>query len=438
MSEEQAGRPHLAITDASENSAVPASVARGTRSSGAVRARSVMRRVLVVVAEAEGGLITAGALPGDDQVMKVVGGPAALAAMVATPPTVVIAEAGIPVPGTGDLLDAVRQRSELRQLPFILICASADELADGFERGADDCVVAPVTPVELEARICATERLVALRADLLETRRLADLGSVIAQFSHEINNPANVVSNNLPPMREYLGEISALLAAYQEAEAYMGDAAEPLRGRREHMDLRFVLEDFGDAIEAVDSSIDRILGIQRNLRSYLRGEAPALRAGDVNLVVRSAVEAVRAASMRGTAIDVRMGEISPCLIESLQLEQVIINLLRNALDAIGEIGEVIIETRCTGTHILVEVRDTGSGVPEALRSEIFEPFFTTKPVGLGTGLGLSVCRQIIEQHGGRLTLDPDYVDGACFTIELPMLSTAHDPRAAAVSADDEE
>ncbi|WP_309892950.1 ATP-binding protein [Archangium sp.] len=104
-----------------------------------------------------------------------------------------------------------------------------------------------------------------------------------------------------------------------------------------------------------------------------------------------------------------------------QLGQVLHNLLRNAVDAVGAEGEVKVHTAVRDDRVELRVADTGPGVPVELRKRIFEPFFTTKDVGQGSGLGLAICRQIIEKnHGGSFELDETVERGACFVVRLPL------------------
>ncbi len=344
---------------------------------------------------------------------------AALDVMKCDVPALLIVDADLLRSGNGSLLSQVKQETALRDMSIIVLKEQSLPDEPELDRVVDDIVRKPIVDGELLARVHASVRLMSLNADITELQRLADLGRLMAQFAHEINNPANVILNNLRPMNDYLIEIAELLNAYKDAEKDLPDGGNVLRRQRENMDLPFVVSDFGDALHAIEQSIERIMAIQSNLRAYVRGEMPELSAGEVNAVVRSAVRSVRAASPRGVAIETEIGTASTSLLNELQLEQVIINLLRNALDAIGERGEIFVTTSQQQRYNVIEVRDTGPGVPGNIQTEIFKPFFTTKPVGLGTGLGLSVCRQIIEHHGGHLLLDLDYAQGAKFLIKIP-------------------
>jgi signal transduction histidine kinase len=256
---------------------------------------------------------------------------------------------------------------------------------------------------------------------VLQAEKLSAMGQLLARLSHEINNPLTAIHNNLPPVREYFDQLAEVLRRCRERlEMHPEEVGEVERLWREQ-DVEFLLQDTPDALEAMRYATERIRGIQADLRAFLRGERPRLEPGELNQVVHETVEMVRRSLPAGTRVEVRCGEVPVFSFHRGQLGQVTLNLLRNALDALGEKGEVRVSTAVRDGMAELVVADDGPGIPPELRTRIFEPFFTTKEVGKGSGLGLAICRQLImENHGGTLELDTSVARGACFRVRLPL------------------
>ena len=292
----------------------------------------------------------------------------------------------------------------------------------------------------------AEQALRAAEARLHEAEKLSALGRMLAQLSHEINNPVNVIGNNVPPMQEYLTALCETLAAYRATEAQLAPADRArLAALRAQHDLDFVVDDFGKALSIVGVASERMGAIHRDLSVFLRASSQPHTPRDVNQAARDAVLLCEGRLPRGARIVPEYGELPKVPLREGQLQQVLVNLLNNAADAIDPGGEIRLRTEVVrtdaGDRAQITITDTGPGVPESLRARIFEPFFTTKDIGKGTGLGLAICTQIVrEQHGGDLTLDGDYTGGARFVIRLPLVlpdaadGAGSDPSAAAPPA----
>ncbi|MGZ3460640.1 MAG: ATP-binding protein, partial [Archangium sp.] len=279
----------------------------------------------------------------------------------------------------------------------------------------------------VEARTAELDRA---RGKVAQAQKLSAMGELLARLSHEINNPLTAIHNNLPPVREYFEQLSEALRHCRERfEAHPEEARELERVWRE-LDVDFALQDTPDVLEAMRQASERIRAIQADLRAFLRGERPRLEPGDLNQAVHEAVALVRRSLPGGTRVELQCGEVPRCCFHRGQLGQVLLNLLRNALDAVGERGEVRVSTAVRDGWVELVVADDGPGIPPELRARIFEPFFTTKEVGMGTGLGLAICRQLItENHGGTLELDESVARGACFRVTLPLVTAGRDEAA---------
>jgi signal transduction histidine kinase/ligand-binding sensor domain-containing protein len=284
--------------------------------------------------------------------------------------------------------------------------------------------------LRLQRRNAELERLVRARTAELDRARervaqaekLSAMGQLLARLSHEINNPLTAIHNNLPPVREYFEALSEMLRCCREQLAAHPDGAREFERLWREKELDFVLQDTPEALETMRYATERIRSMQADLRAFLRGERPALESGDLNEVVQETVELLRRALPPGARVAVQYGEVPRFCFHRGQLGQVLLNLLRNALDAMGEQGEVRVSTGVRDGMAELVVADDGPGIPPELRSRVFEPFFTTKDVGKGTGLGLAICRQLVtENHEGTLELDASVERGACFRVRLPLV-----------------
>jgi signal transduction histidine kinase len=271
----------------------------------------------------------------------------------------------------------------------------------------------------VEARTAELERA---REKVIQAEKLSAMGQLLARLSHEINNPLTAIHNNLPPVGEYFAQLAEVLRLCRERlEAHPEDASVVERVWKE-VDVDFVLQDTPEALEAMHYATERIRSIQEDLRAFLRGERPRLEPGDLNQTVQETLEVVRRSLPRSARVEVRLGEVPLFSFHKGQLGQVLMNLVRNAFDAMGNEGEVRVSTCVREGRVELVVADDGPGIPPELRARIFEPFFSTKDVGKGSGLGLAICRQIIaENHGGSLELDTTVERGACFRVRLPLV-----------------
>jgi signal transduction histidine kinase len=249
---------------------------------------------------------------------------------------------------------------------------------------------------------------------LVEGEKLSALGRLIASLSHEINNPVNVLQNNLAPLEEYFRKIEAVLSVARNE----GDVP----GAWVENDLDFVLADTADALATMNEGVQRIRAVHQEMRAFVRGDAPEIWEGDVNEGLRATVNMFRRSLPRAMPIEVACCALPPIRFQPGQMNQVFFNLIQNAVDAIegaGGSGTIAIRTEIDGAWVRITVEDTGPGVSALAREHLFEPFFTTKAPGKGTGLGLATSYQIVQRHQGRIGLDESYRAGARFMVWLP-------------------
>lgn len=244
-----------------------------------------------------------------------------------------------------------------------------------------------------------------MNEQVIEAGKLASVGELAAGIAHEINNP---------------------VAIMVEEAGWAGDLLE-----EEDLQETKNLDEFRRALQQIRTQGARCKEITFKLLSFARRTDPRTRMMQVNDLVE---ELVSISEQRSRFGNVKLGQhLEPDLPEICaspsEIQQVILNLINNAIDAIGpEGGNVDITTRRDGDKIVVDVADTGHGIPQAVMARIFDPFFTTKPVGKGTGLGLSICYGIVKKMGGDITLNSAVGVGTVFHVHLPLPSEKKNDR----------
>jgi signal transduction histidine kinase len=265
-------------------------------------------------------------------------------------------------------------------------------------------------PVDFDTLLGTIERLVLrldhqrLQAKLAQTDRLTSLGTLAAGVAHEINNPLAYVLLNLTFIAEQLPQILG-----------------PLPGERE--------KQISLALEHAKGGAERIRSIVRGLKTFSRPEDESRVPVDVREVMESSISMVLNEIRHRAKLVRDLAPVPKVDANEARLGQVFLNLLLNAAQALpeGKVGqnEIRVSTRrTTANTVLVEVADTGCGIPESIRGRIFEPFFTTKPVGIGTGLGLAICHGVITSLDGKLSVDSEVGKGSVFRVELPTSESA--------------
>jgi PAS domain S-box-containing protein len=260
---------------------------------------------------------------------------------------------------------------------------------------------------------------------MVQSEKLASLGQMVAGVAHEINNPVAFVSNNVAVLERDVGEMRDLLAMYVEADDLIARERPGLLGRisafRERVDMTYTLENIRGLLARSRDGLNRIQQIVGHLRLFARLEEGQVNEADINGGIESTVAIIRnIARKKQVQLEMDLGELPHVTCYAAKINQVLMNLLTNAIDACDEGRTVTVRTRAGADGVRIEVADNGCGIAPEHRDRIFDPFFTTKPVGQGTGLGLSISYGIIQDHGGTIEVDSTVGQGTCFTIHLPL------------------
>ncbi|MBW2541070.1 MAG: PAS domain S-box protein [Deltaproteobacteria bacterium] len=273
-----------------------------------------------------------------------------------------------------------------------------------------------------------------LQRKVLQTEKMASIGQLAAGVAHEINNPMGFIHANLFQMAEYMTDLHRVwdgVGALQAAVAG-GDLGEIRRSSdeltaiSEQINIAFVLSDFAKAIRESQEGSERIRHIVNDLRdfSHRDSEHPAL--ADVNQFLDSTASIVWPMMKHLVVLEKEYRDLPKVHCYPMQLQQVFMNLMVNAYQAIeqkvgdsGEAGTIWLRTEPREGGVAISVKDTGVGIAPENLDRIFDPFFTTKKVGMGTGLGLSTCFNIVERHGGSLVAESEPGVETVFTVWLP-------------------
>jgi len=260
------------------------------------------------------------------------------------------------------------------------------------------------------------------QAALLHGEKMASLGQLVAGVAHEINNPLNAIAGSVESLAGRAAEVRRVLEAYRAAETSLpAEVKRELADLREEVDLDATLEDLEGIARVTRRSTDRAVRIVSDLLHFSRASSDRvptnLHAG-LDEALSLLGSHLRHA---GVVVVKRYGAIPEVLVRADEVNQIFLNLLTNALQAVSgrTPASIRIRTGVIATGVEIVIEDSGPGVPRELRTRIFDPFFTTKPAGQGTGLGLSISAQIAARHGGTLTVEDAEGGGARFVLRLP-------------------
>lgn len=305
-------------------------------------------------------------------------------------PDAIVSDIAMPEMDGISLARALRANSTTRGIPIILLTARRDvnHVLEGFDAGADDYITKPFHGRELLARLDVRIRLNRLAQEMAHRERLAQLGVLAASVAHQVRNPLTSIRAGLPAVRNRLG------AKLDSPSVEMID----------------VMIDSADRIELLTADLVNLSGGDRTSTGRCKPAEGLL--ASVRLISTRAPDNVKILTNIDKSVEIegRAGD----------LNQVFLNLLDNAARAVGSAGTIDVRAWRDANTYVISVGDSGSGVEKTIESRIFDPFFTTRNAGEGTGLGLSIAKQIVDMHGGTISIGRSEYGGALFKIVLPI------------------
>ena len=271
----------------------------------------------------------------------------------------------------------------------------------------------------------ARETLQKTQSHLVQSEKLAGLGQMVAGVAHEINNPLAFVSNNAAVLQRDVKAVCELLKTYADSEPLLQqhapDLYERIRDLSERIDISYTTQNLPELLNRSREGIRRIQQIVKDLRDFARLDEADLHEVDLNAGVESTLNIILGhARKKQVDVTFERSPLPPIACYPAKINQVVMNLISNAIDACSDGGKVTIRTAKENGSVRIEVQDTGHGIDPAIRDRIFDPFFTTKPPGEGTGLGLSISYGIVQQHGGTIEVESQPGAGARFIVTLPL------------------
>jgi len=275
-----------------------------------------------------------------------------------------------------------------------------------------------------------------LESQLVQAQKLESIGQLAAGIAHEINTPTQYVGDNTRFLQDANGDLCKLIGKYKDlltackAGAVCDDLIREAEATEKEVDIEYLVEEMPKAIQQSLEGTERISKIVRAMKEFSHPGTDEKTQVDINRAIESTITVTRN-EWKYVAEMITIFDTSLPLVLCLpdEFNQVILNIIINAAHAIGNVvsnetngkGIITVSTQRDGHWVEVHIQDTGTGIPEAIRSKIFDPFFTTKEVGKGTGQGLSIAHDIIvKKHGGTITFETEVGKGTTFIIRIPI------------------
>jgi PAS domain S-box-containing protein len=270
-----------------------------------------------------------------------------------------------------------------------------------------------------------------LELELRHAQKLESVGRLAAGIAHEINTPIQFVGDNARFLETAFADLNRLQEAYQEllpTAAKISECAEAagkVEAVAEQIDIDFLLEEVPMAITQTLDGINRVAGIVRAMKAFGHPGSEEKTQANLSEAIANTLIVANNEIKYVADVETDLADLPPVHCHLGDINQVVLNLVVNAAHAIGAAdrgrGTIRVSTRLAGPHVIIEVADTGTGVPAEIADKLFDPFFTTKEVGTGTGQGLALVRTlVVDRHGGTIDFTSEYGTGTTFTVRLPV------------------
>jgi signal transduction histidine kinase len=395
------------------------------------------------------------ALANDYEIRFATGGAEGLELATRVPPDLILLDVMMPGMDGFETCQRLRANPQMRDTPVIFISA-LDAVADkvkAFKVGGSDYVTKPFQPEEVRARVSTHVNLYQARRKLYEreemlrrnlaqleaahttlkemgnqlqqSEKMAAIGQLAAGVAHEINNPIGFVNSNLGTLQRYIADLFKVISTYEQAEAELTPQTRAnLAEIKRKLDLNYLREDSESLLAESLGGMQRVKRIVQDLKDFAHVDETDKQWANLEKGMDSTLNVVWNELKYKTEVVKEYAGIADIECIPSQLNQVFMNLLINAAQAIDKHGRITVRTGQEDQKVWVEVQDTGKGIKAEHLSRIFEPFFTTKPVGKGTGLGLSLSYGIVSKHSGRIEVCSEEGKGSTFRVWLPISQPA--------------
>lgn len=264
---------------------------------------------------------------------------------------------------------------------------------------------------------------------LAHMEKMASLGALTAGIAHELNNPINFVSSNVNPLRRDITDILEVLERYAEIspdddKATLTSKLEEIEVLKADIEFEYIIDEIQQLLTSISEGAQRTANIVKDLKNFSRIDKNELKKMDLHEGLESTLALLFNQYKHSVQVIKQYGQLPELECFPGQLNQVWMNILSNAIQAMPNGGNLTVTTFLDGEKIYVSIQDTGTGMSDEVKSRVFEAFFTTKDIGQGTGLGMSITASIIEKHHGTIQIESALGKGSTFTISLPVSQPA--------------
>jgi len=299
--------------------------------------------------------------------------------------------------------------------------ARSFQMIEDLSRGLEDKVRVRTEQLRVanEDLQAAYRELQATQMQLIQREKMASVGQLVAGVAHELNNPIGFVYSNVATLEDFVRRLRTMLEVYRAAGLQESDRAR-VDEQWQALKVDYALKYLDSMTQGIKEGAERARKIVRDLRVFARSQDDVWQSVDLHEEIESSLTLLNHLLKDRVAVQRFLGELPPVVCIRSQIDQVFLNLLANAAQAIQGEGSIAIETRAADGMAVVAIADSGPGIAPEVAGRIFDPFFTTKPVGEGTGLGLSISYEILKKHGGDIQAGNRPEGGAVFTVRLPI------------------
>ena len=302
---------------------------------------------------------------------------------------------------------------------FDVIITKAPYLAD---KGKSGGIVGTFT--DITERRQSEIMLQHMQGQIIQQEKMASIGQLAAGVAHEINNPMGFITSNLTSLGKYADRLDEYIAALQQSlgSCPTHQDTDEIDRLRQKLKVDYIISDVRELINESLDGANRVRRIVQDLKSFSRVDQAESCRTNLNEALETTINIAWNELKYISTLEREFGDIPDIFCYPQQLNQVFLNLLVNAAQAMEKQGNIIVRTWSDEDNVFVSVADTGKGMTDEVKRRIFEPFFTTKETGKGTGLGLSISADIIRKHGGEINVESEIGNGTTFTVKLPVNS----------------